>query len=276
MPPKDSKKTASSKDGKIPPKPATKAAKKASDDTSGAADGAVKDTTATKPITPIKPATGDKRKCADGADDGDGSPAGTKKAKLSPKSAGRVKIEEYLKIRVKDLGFNVDPVKGHDDDEDEDEPDEGWTSIQRLRQRCDDRLDEIEEAIRTVGRHLYSDHDIPEHKSDETRHEKRQKNKDIKDDEEVEPIAHPKRVKVRIEGGILHHDSCSFRISGLWQSFIYYMRKYADQPCDCRCPRTFPTAKDIDQRRSWGILRRSSSYSLERSWPRDEFRTPTT
>jgi hypothetical protein len=222
MPPKTTKKTSPSKDGKVSPKPATKAAKKASDDTSGAADGAVKDATATKPVTPTKPAAGDKRKRADGTDDGDSSPSKTKKAKLSPKSAERVKIEEYLKIRVKDLGFNVDPVKGHDDEEDEDEPDEGWTSIQRLRQRCDDLLDEIEEAIRAVGRHLYSDLYIPEHKSDETRHEKRQKNKDIRDDEEIEPIAHPKRVKVRIEGGMLHHDSCSFRISGLWQSSIYY------------------------------------------------------
>jgi hypothetical protein len=91
-----------------------------------------------------------------------------------------VRVEEYLKIRVKDLGFNVDPVKGHDDEEDEDDPDEHWTSIQRMRQRCDDRLDEIEEAIRTIGRRLTSGLDIPEHKSDETRHEKRQKDKEIK------------------------------------------------------------------------------------------------
>jgi hypothetical protein len=176
MPPKKGKKAAPSK---APAKRTTRAAaKKASDDKSAAAVGAVKDATTTKPatppkpVTPAKPASGDKRKRADGADEEDSSPPGTKKPKLSPKSAERVRVEEYLKIRVKDLGFNVDPVKGHDDDEDEDEPAEYWTSIQCMRQRCDDRLDEIEEAIRTIGHSLYSGLVIPEHKSDETRHEK--------------------------------------------------------------------------------------------------------
>jgi hypothetical protein len=195
MPPKKSKKNAPSKP---PAKRTTRAAAKKAPDDKSAADGVVKDATPTKPATPPKAAAGEKRKRTDGADEEDSSPSGTKKPKLSPKSAERVRVEEYLKIRVKDLGFNVDPVKGHDDEEDEDEPDEYWTSIQRMRQRCDDRLDEIEEAIRTIGRRFYKDLVIPEHKSDETRHEKRQKDKDIKDDQEIDPIAESKTMKVRV------------------------------------------------------------------------------
>ena len=195
MPPKKTK--------KAPAKRVTRAAaKKTSDDKSDGADGAVKDggkKTATKPATPAKTATGGKRKRADGEDE-DSSPSGSdksKKAKLSPTSAANAKVEEYLKIRIKDLGFNVEPVKGHEpDDEDEDEPDEDWASMPRLRQRCDDRLDEIEEAIRTIGREIEPKYDIPEHKSDETRHEKRQKNDKLKYDQEIEPIAEKKRVKV--------------------------------------------------------------------------------
>lgn len=146
--------------------------------------------------TAKKPAAGDKRKRAD-EDEEDSTPAGTKKTKLSPKSAARTKLEEYLKIRIKDLGFNVEPVKGHDpDDEDEDEPDEDWASTSRLRQRCDDQIDDIEEAIRAIGREKFPQYDIPEHKSDETRQEKRQKNEDIGDNEEIEPIAEKKRVQV--------------------------------------------------------------------------------
>lgn len=202
MPPKKSKKTGD----KVPPKRVTRAAaKKAIDDESDGTDGAVKDggkKTAKKPATPNKPAAGGKRKRADGEDEEDSSPAGTKKSKkpkLSPKSARIVTLEEYLKNRIGDLGFKVEAVKDHDPhDEDEDEPDEDWASMRRLRQRCDDRLDEIEEAIRTIGREKYPDFDIPEHKSDETRYEKRLKNEDIEYDEEIEPIAKKKRMKVRV------------------------------------------------------------------------------
>ncbi|CAD0106388.1 unnamed protein product [Aureobasidium uvarum] len=217
MPPKKGKKD--DKDGKPPSKRATRA--KTVKNKADAADGAaVKDggkktaakpakptepTTPTKPTTPAKkatPATGAKRKRTDGDGEDDDSPPRTrnpKKPKLSPKTARRVKLESYLEDRIKDLGFKVEPSKHHEpDDEDEDEPDEEWASMQRLRQRCDDRLDAIEEAIRTVGRghEFYSNLDIPERKSDETRHEKRQKDKDIQDDEEIIPIAEKKRVKV--------------------------------------------------------------------------------
>lgn len=116
-------------------------------------------------------------------------------------------MEAYLRDRIKDLRFNVEPVEGHEpDDEDEDEPDEDWASMARLRQRCDDRLDEIEEAIRTLGNEKLIKYtkckppipllDIPEHKSEATRHEKRQKNKEIKDNEEIDPIAEKNHVKV--------------------------------------------------------------------------------
>lgn len=246
MPPKKGKKTAPSK---APAKRTTRAAaKKASDDKSAAADGAVKDATIIKPATPPKPATGEKRKRTDGADEEDSSSSGTKKPKLSPKSAERVRVEEYLKIRVKDLGFNVDPVKGHDDNEDEDEPDEHWTSIQRMRQRCDDRLDEIEEAIRTIGRSLKSGLVIPEHKSDETRHEKRQKHKDIKDDQEIDPIAESKTMKVRVRFVVL------ICIMTAAESTIYYTRNRADCICEYRSPKLIPTAKNTDQQRSWETL----------------------
>lgn len=167
MPPKKARKTGD----KAPPKRTTRAAAK-------------------------KAATGGKRKRAD-EDEEDSTPAGTKKSKLSPKSARETKLDEYLKIRIKDLGFNVEPVKGHEpDDEDEDEPDEDWASTSRLRQRCDDRLDDIEEAIRAIGREKFPQYDIPEHSSDETRQEKRKKNEGIEDDKEIEPIAEKERVKV--------------------------------------------------------------------------------
>ncbi|KAH0388851.1 hypothetical protein KCU92_g532, partial [Aureobasidium melanogenum] len=213
MPPKGKK---NDKGGKAPSKQA-----KADDGTADAVDGSsVKDgrkKTATakspSPAKPTTPATGDKRKRADEEDEedeeeDDRSPPRTrrpKKPKLSPKTGRKVKLEAYLRDLVKDLAFNVEPVKGHEpDDEDEDMPDEDWASTQRLRQRCDDRLDEIEEAIRTLGSEKLTKYskekvipelDIPEHKSDKTRHEKRQKNKEIKDDEEIDPIAEKKRVK---------------------------------------------------------------------------------
>jgi hypothetical protein len=198
MPPKKSKKTGD----KVPPKRVTRAAaKKVSDDESDGTDGAVRDG-GKKPATPAKPAAGGKRKRADGEDEEDSSPAGNKKSKkpkLSPKSARKARLEEYLKNRIGDLGFKVESVKGYDpDDEDEDEPDEDWASMRRLRQRCDDRLDEIEEAIRTIGREKFPDLDIPDHKSDETRYEKRLKNEGIEYDEEIEPIAEKKRMKVRV------------------------------------------------------------------------------
>ncbi|KAG9948621.1 hypothetical protein KCU85_g4903, partial [Aureobasidium melanogenum] len=205
MPPKQVKKV--DKDGKAPPKPA-----------SPAKDGSKK--TATEPAkspSPAKPATsptGDKRKRGDGEDDDDEeedsrSPPRSrrpKKPKLSPKTGRKVKMEAYLRDRIKDLRFNVEPVEGHEpDDEDEDEPDEDWASMARLRQRCDDRLDEIEEAIRTLGNEKLIKYtkckppipllDIPEHKSEATRHEKRQKNKEIKDNEEIDPIAEKNHVK---------------------------------------------------------------------------------
>lgn len=167
MPPKKAKKTGD----KVPPKRTTRATAK-------------------------KTATGGKRKRVD-EDDEDSIPAGTKKPKISPESARETKLQEYLKIRIKDLGFNVEPVKGHEpDDEDEDEPGEDCTSTSRLRQRCDDRLDDIEEAIRTIGREKFTQYDISEHKSDETRQEKRKKNEGIEDDREIEPIAEKERVKV--------------------------------------------------------------------------------
>jgi len=154
--------------------------------------------------TAKKAATGGKRKRTD-EDEEDSTPVATKKPKLSPKSARETKLEEYLKIRIKDLGFNVEPIKGHEpDDEDEDEPDEDWASTSRLRQRCDDRLDDIEEAIRTIGRERFPAYDILEHKSDETRQEKRKKNEGIQDDQEIEPIAEKKRVKVRLQFVQLH------------------------------------------------------------------------
>ncbi|CAD0082041.1 unnamed protein product [Aureobasidium vineae] len=214
MPPKKDKKD--DKDGKkrVTRAGSAKAAKEKADAADGAAvkDGGkktaakpAKPTTPTKPTTPAKkatPVTGAKRKRADEEDEEDDSPPRTrnpKKPKLSPKTARRVKLESYLEDRIKDLGFKVEPSKHHEsDDEDEDEPDEEWASMQRLRQRCDDRLDDIEEAIRTIGRghEFYSNLDIPERKSDETRHEKRQKDKEIQDDQEINPIAEKKRVKI--------------------------------------------------------------------------------
>ncbi|KAI4722281.1 hypothetical protein E4T48_01564 [Aureobasidium sp. EXF-10727] len=208
MPPKKAKKN--DKGGKPPPKRVTRA--EAAKEKADAADGAaVKDGSkkpAAKPAKPTTPAkkttspTGAKRKRADEEveEADEDSPPRTrnpKKPKLSPKTARRVKLLSYLENRTKDLGFKVEPSKHHEpDDEDEDEPDEDWASMQRLRQRCDDRLDDIEEAIRTIGREFYSDLDIPERKSDETRHEKRQKDEDIQDDQEINPIAEKKRVKV--------------------------------------------------------------------------------
>ncbi|KAG9565175.1 hypothetical protein KCU97_g16891, partial [Aureobasidium melanogenum] len=216
MPPKDKK---NDKGGKAPSKQA-KADDGSADavDGSSAKHGSKKSATAKSPSPgkPTTPATGDKRKRADEEDEeheedekDDRSPPRTrrpKKPKLSPKTGRKVKLEAYLRDLVKDLAFNVEPVKGHEpDDEDEDVPDEDWAWMQRLRQRCDDRLDEIEEAIRTLGSEKLTKYvsgkvipelDIPEHKSDETRHEKRQKNKEIKDNEEIDPIAEKKRVKV--------------------------------------------------------------------------------
>ncbi|KAI4747485.1 hypothetical protein E4T50_02230 [Aureobasidium sp. EXF-12298] len=205
MPPKKSKRTGD----KVPPKRVTRAAaKKVSDDESDGTDGAVKDggkKPAKKPATPTKPAAGGKRKRTDDEDEEDSSPAGTKKLKkpkLSPKSARKVRLEEYLKNRIGDLGFKVEAVKGHDpDDEDEDEPDEDWASMRRLRQRCDDRLDEIGEAIRTIGREKYPDFVIPDHKSDETRYEKRLKNDEIEYDEEIEPIVEKKKISKKFPDG---------------------------------------------------------------------------
>ncbi|KAH0265278.1 hypothetical protein KCU91_g11544, partial [Aureobasidium melanogenum] len=213
MPPKGKK---NDKSGKAPSKQA-----KADDGTADAVDGSPakdgsKNTATAKspsPAKPTTPATGAKRKRADEEDEedeeeDDRSPPRTrrpKKPKLSPKTGRKVKLEAYLRDLVKDLAFNVEPVKGHEPDyEDEDVPDEDWASTQRLRQRCDDRLDEIEEAIRALGSEKLTKYskekvipelDIPEHKSDETRHEKRQKNKEIKDDEEIDPIVEKKRVK---------------------------------------------------------------------------------
>lgn len=222
MPPKKAKKT--DKGRKAPSGRKTRAGSaKADGEKAETVDGpSVKggsDKTAKKPAkssAPAKPdtsATGDKRKRADDDDEDEDtedsrSPPRSrrpKKPKLSPNTGKRVKFEAYLRDRVKDLGFNVEPVKGHEpDDEDEDKPDENWASMQRLRQRCDDRLDEIEEAIRTLGKakiKKYEDFpelDIPEHKGNETRYEKRQKDKAIKVNEEIDPIAEKKRVKVRV------------------------------------------------------------------------------
>lgn len=208
MPPKQVKKA--NKDGKAPPKPASPAKE-------GSKKTATEPAKSPSPAKPTTPATGDKRKRADGEDDDDEeedsrSPPRTrrpKKPKLSPKTGRRVKMEAYLRDRIKDLGFRVEPVKGHEpDDEDEDEPDEDWATMSRMRQRCDDRLDEIEEAIRTLGSENLIKYtklkpsipllDIPQHKSEETRYEERQKNKDIKDNEEIDPIAVKNHVKVCI------------------------------------------------------------------------------
>jgi hypothetical protein len=83
MPPKKSKKTAP---GKAPTKRTTRAAaKKASDDKSAGADGAVKDVTPTKPTTLPKAATGEKRKRTDGADEEDSSPSETKNQSFHPR-----------------------------------------------------------------------------------------------------------------------------------------------------------------------------------------------
>ncbi|KAK6007159.1 hypothetical protein QM012_006167 [Aureobasidium pullulans] len=219
MPPKKSKKP--DQDGKAPSKRATRGASaKADNEKVDVAEGspvndgskktAKKPASSPSPAKPSTPSTGDKRKRADEEDENQDeedsrSPPRSrrpKKPKLSPKTGRRVKFEVYLRDRVKDLGFNVEPVKGHEpDDEDKDKPDEDWASMQHLRQRCDDRLDEIEEAIRTLGRDKLKKYtnlpelDIPEHKSDETRHEKRQKDESIKVNEEIDPIAEKKRVK---------------------------------------------------------------------------------
>lgn len=222
MPPKKAKKIG--KGGKAPPKHATRAVSAKPDDETPEAVGgspvkdssdktAKKPTKSPSPAKPDTPATGDKRKRADDEDEEEEednedsrSPPRSrrpKKPKLSPKSGKRVKLEAYLRDRVKDLGFNVEPVKGHEpDDEDEDKPDEDWASMQRLRQRCDDRLDEIEEAIRTLGKATLKQYrhipelDIPEHKSHETRYEKRQKDRKIEANQEIDLIAEKKRVKV--------------------------------------------------------------------------------
>lgn len=42
-----------------------------------------------------------------------------------------------------------------------------------LHQRCDDRLDGIEVAIRAIGHEKFPQYEIPEYKSDDPRHKKR-------------------------------------------------------------------------------------------------------
>lgn len=205
MPPKKAKKTG--KDAKASPKPAESPVKDGSDKTPK------KPSKSPSPAKPATPAAGKKRKRADEEDEeseeDDRSPPRSKypkKPKLSPKTARRVKQEAYLSARIKDLGIKVEPVKGHEpDDEDEDRPEEDWNSMDRVRQRCDDRLDDIEEAVRALGGEILKQYknlpelDVSEQTSDETRHEKRQKNKKIKIDEEIDPIAEKKHVKVCVQ-----------------------------------------------------------------------------
>ncbi|KAI5246873.1 hypothetical protein E4T47_02431 [Aureobasidium subglaciale] len=148
-----------------------------------------------------KTAKDDKRKRDDDNDEEADSGRRTKKSDtrvrdFSPEAAKINRVKEYLSARIKDLGFKVEPVEGHEpDDEDEEEPDDDWNSIGRLRKRCDDRLDDIEEAIRAVGRELYDGLDLPERQSDETRHDKRQKRFDQDAlDKEIEPLADKRRL----------------------------------------------------------------------------------
>ncbi|KAI5208800.1 hypothetical protein AUEXF2481DRAFT_6399 [Aureobasidium subglaciale EXF-2481] len=148
-----------------------------------------------------KTAKDDKRKRDDDNDEEADSGRRTKKSDtrvrdFSPEAAKINRVKEYLSARIKDLGFKVEPVEGHEpDDEDEEEPEDDWNSIGRLRKRCDDRLDDIEEAIRAVGRELYDGLDLPERQSDETRHDKRQKQFDQDAlDKEIEPLVDKRRL----------------------------------------------------------------------------------
>ncbi|THZ16452.1 hypothetical protein D6C89_09243, partial [Aureobasidium pullulans] len=111
------------------------------------------------------------------------------------------RLNAHLTRRAGDLGIPIDPTEGADDEAhpsyDSDDSDvpmvEPVDPITNLRERCDNLVDDIEEALRTVdniaGHTMYSEIIIPKKPSRKTRNQRRRRHgKTYKLDTEVGPI----------------------------------------------------------------------------------------
>lgn len=134
-------------------------------------------TPAPKPTTGVKRKRKRKGKGDDSGGDSDGDSDSDKPAKGAKRR------------RKADDDGSSDDISGSSNDGNDSPNDEE----RMLRGRLDDTLDAIEEALRAVGSGYYKDILLSEHKSTETRRQKRAKDKTIPFDQHVEPLTTKKR-----------------------------------------------------------------------------------
>ncbi|THY39709.1 hypothetical protein D6C98_09904 [Aureobasidium pullulans] len=189
MPPKKAKKADKAKDNK--PTVKTRAMARAEAAAAGPVAGAIPVVApvAAPLATPVtagkrprktpapKPTTGVKRKRKGKGDDSGGDSDSDKPAKGAKRR------------RKADDDGSSDDISGSSNDGNDSPNDEERI----LRGRLDDTLDAIEEALRAVGSGYYKDILLSEHKSTETRRQKRAKDKTIPFDQHVEPLTTKKR-----------------------------------------------------------------------------------
>lgn len=134
-----------------------------------------------------KPTTGVKRKRKGKGDDSGGDSDSDKPAKGAKRR------------RKADDDGSSDDISGSSNDGNDSPNDEE----RMLRGRLDDNLDAIEEALRAVGSGYYKDILLSEHKSTETRRQKRAKDKTIPFDQHVEPLTTKKRKSKNFPDGFV-------------------------------------------------------------------------
>ncbi|CAC9891465.1 unnamed protein product [Aureobasidium pullulans] len=183
MPPKKTKKVDKAKDNK--PTVKTRAMARAE----AAAAAPVAGTIPVRPRkTPApKPTTGVKRKRKGKGDDSGDDSDSDKPAKGAKRR------------RKADDDGSSDDISGSSNDGNDSPNDEE----RMLRGRLDDNLDAIEEALRAVGSGYYKDILLSEHKSTETRRQKRAKDKTIPFDQHVEPLTTKKRKSKNFPDGFV-------------------------------------------------------------------------